>query len=373
MKNVLVIGNATSIWIKEYIRNVHCKLGNRVYLTNYFSMNQEDKLFYEQLNVEIINFKATNKVCKFAEYNYVLNKFIKRHKGQIDVVDIQSPPNSKQADIIKKTVDNLGAKSVVTFWGSDIMRIDSKGAKRMKKLLKQAKVINIGTEKMHEKFKSYYNEEFDDKCVYIGFGSPAITNIRDCKLSKEECKMHFGLDKNKIVVAIGYNGRREQQHLSAIKAFSKLDKELKDKIQILIHLGYGFDIDYKNEIKSLLEKSELNYVINEDMLDLEQVAILRIATDVFVHSQTTDGLSGSIREVVYAGAILLNPEWIKYDKFDKDGVEYVVYNDFNNLTEKMTDILKGKIKIDKIKNRKILYAEYSWESVEDRWASMLDA
>ncbi|MDO5014967.1 MAG: hypothetical protein Q4E28_03330 [Clostridia bacterium] len=372
MKKVLLIANANSVWTKEYVKNIHYKFNNKVYITDYYGLNDDEKQFYKNLNVEIIDLFTDIKLFKFIKYFVEFKKFAKEHRDEIDIVDIQSPPHSIQTYLIHKTIKKLNAKSIITFWGSDILRINSRDAKSMQKLIKQATWINIGTDHMFEVFKKYYDDSYNDKCTFVEFGSPALSYIKDCPLTKTECKKIFGLNSEKITVAVGYNGGKAQQHLLAIQALSELKDDLKNKIQLMLHVGYNTNSEYNKEIEAALQKSNFDYVMLKEMLNLEEIAKLRLATDIFVHAQTTDGLSGSIREAVYSGAILLNPEWLKYDKFDNDGVEYIKYADFQQLPSKITDVLEGNISIDKCKNKEILDNEYSWKSVEHKWKRMFD-
>ena len=42
LKTVLVIGNSKSVWVKEYVKKIHCALGNKVYLTDYYGLTESD-------------------------------------------------------------------------------------------------------------------------------------------------------------------------------------------------------------------------------------------------------------------------------------------------------------------------------------------
>ncbi|MCI5698582.1 MAG: hypothetical protein MR269_06120 [Clostridiales bacterium] len=372
MKKVLVVGNASSVWTKEYIKNIHIKHGNCVWVTCYNKLSNADEEFYNTINVKFLDLSSRGKFERVIKYYGRLKKFLNVHKSELDIVDIQGPPHSWQADIIYAVFRKSKARIVTTFWGSDILQIGIKDSKHLEKILNISRWINIGTSHMHDKLREFYGNRFDSKCTYIGFGSPALTYIRECRMSKRGAKEQLGLDPSKEVIAVGYNGRQEQQHIKAIESVDKLPSAHKLRVQLLIHIGYNTETGYKEKIIKSIEKTGLAYLLMEDMLDLYNVAIMRIATDIFIHAQTSDGLSGSVREAVYAGATLLNPVWIRYDKFDKDGVEYVKYTDFQDLTTKLKLVLDNIIKVDKDKNREVLYNEYSWEAVEHKWMRMFD-
>lgn len=372
MGKVLVIGNTSSIWIKEYIKNIHIKFGNKVYATDYYGLTEEDKEFYRALGVVMIPLHQTNSIKKILCYRREYKKFARENGKDLELIDIQSPPHSIQTRILENLIDSCNAKTVTTFWGSDILRTTKEEASNMRGILKRSEWINIGTIDMHETLREKVGSEFDSKCVYIGFGSPAMSEIEKCKLTRGECKEYFGLNPNKRSIAVGYNWRKEQQHIEAINSLAELSSKYKEQIEIVVHTGPNIDAEYLKDIVSALESSEISYVINRQMLSLEKIAILRLATDIMLHAQTTDGLSGTIRECVYAGAILVNPTWLKYDKFDRDGVDYIQYSQFSDLSSIIENILDKKIIVDTEKNKKILFDEFSWNAVEGKWAQIFN-
>lgn len=372
MKKVFVIGNASSIWVKEYIRNIHLKLGNKVYLTDYTGLSGAERDFYINNGVELVPLTCKTNLEKVFEYTKVFNNFAKKHGSEIDLIDIQGPAHSFQAKIWARFIKKCNTRAVVTFWGSDILRLPENKSKNMKKTLDCCDLLNIGTLEMHDVLRKHFGNIYDDKCVYIGFGSPAIGEIQECTLTKTECKSYFGMNPDKISVAVGYNGRRTQQHLNVIETVKTLSNEIKDAIELLLHVGPSTEPEYIQELKNALDGAGISYQLNENMMDLETVAKLRIATDIMVHAQVTDGLSGTVRECVYAGAVLINPTWLKYDKFDQDGVDYIQYKDFDSLANIIEKIITGKLTVDTEKNRKIIYDEFSWHAVERKWEQFLN-
>lgn len=372
MRRVLVIGNAKSVWTKEYILNTHHFLGNKVYVTSYEKLDKEEIDFYREIGVEIISFAASNRVFKMLKCIFKLLCFSIKNKGRIQLIDIQSPPHSHQARLLELIIDIMGGKTITTFWGSDIFCANENSANKMKGILDRSKWINIGSKAMHEKLCSLYGHVYDEKCTFVGFGSPALEQIRVCTLSKTECKKLFNLNEHKISIAVGYNGRKEQQHLDVIGQLAHLPRQYKDQIEFLIHLGYNTPDGYRQEIVDALENTGIEYLILDEMFNLESIAKLRLATDIFIHAQVSDGLSGTIRECVYGGAILVNPVWLRYDKFDSDGVEYIKYENFIELPTIVEKILDDKISINRELNKSLLYNEYSWKAVRHKWMRMFD-
>ncbi len=372
MKNVLVVGNAESVWTREYVKHIHCFLGNKVLLTDFYGLKEKDQKFYADLGVGIVDVHGDNGIVRMLKCFRKMGRVSPGKGEKIDILDIQSPPHSIQAKILEKAAKKYGGKTVVTFWGSDILTINQADADRMKGLMDCSDYINIGTNHMQEKLQSFYGNQYDDKCVFIGFGSPAFESIKNVTMSAKECKEYFGLEGDLITVEIGYNGRREQQHIPVIESLSELDEETKGRLQLVIHLGYGGDASYGAEIEEALKKSGIKYRVLTNSYDLDDIAILRRGTDIMLHAQLSDGLSGSIREAVYAGSVLVNPSWLEYTRFDEEGVEYIKYDGFEELPGIIRGIVRDEISVDREKNKKLLYEGYSWEFVRNKWMDVFD-
>lgn len=371
MYNIFVIGNANSIWTREYIRNIHVNGENNIYISAYESLSPQAEDELKEMGVKAVRLYSSNKLVDKIKKTIKLCWFcmFKYKKLNIDFIDIQSPPHTVQAKLLflflKKTIANVE----ISFWGSDILRINKEDAERIRPLLSIAQYINVCTDEMLQKFHYFYGNMFDNKLKSAKYGSPAFSEIK--KLAEngsvDRCKKQFGLDEKKLVVAVGHNGNEEQQHIAVLEQLKSLDETIKDKIQLIIHLGYGTLGNYMNEVENAAIDSGISFVILDKLLDLKKIAALRVATDIIIHAQTTDALSGSIRECLYAGAILMNPSWITYKEFDENGVQYIRYDDINDISSHLVKIVKGDINIDVKKNTEIMENCFSWDSVRKEW------
>ena len=134
-----------------------------------------------------------------------------------------------------------------------------------------------------------------------------------------------------------------------------------------IDAGYGVPGGYADEVKKAAEECGISFIILEELYDLKNIAKLRVATDIIVHAQTTDALSGSIRECLYAGGVLLNPSWISYEEFDRLGIEYVKYDDFDEIASYIEKLIIGDIGMDIGHNIEALGEAFSWDAVKKDW------
>ena len=120
------------------------------------------------------------------------------------------------------------------------------------------------------------------------------------------------------------------------------------------------------EIEDYLKHNFENYKILDEFLDKEKTAMLRYAVDIFIHAQISDALAGSIKEYLYAGAILINPAWIDYSECKALGIKYWEYAEWNELPNLLEEVLKIDSK-DVEKNRELLYDYFSWNAVKPEW------
>jgi len=371
MYKVFIIGNSNSIWTREYVRNIHADGKNKIFITAYDPLTEGSALDYKEMGVTVVNLFSKNRILNKVSKTFKLAKFclMDCKKYGIDYVDIQSPPHSIQATFLYYFLKNVKADIIIEFWGSDIMRVSSEGAKRMHPLFSIANYFNVSTKEIKDSFKAHYGDEFDLRFVAAKFGSLAFGEIKKLKAKddKKMCKARFGLDENKLTVAIGHNGNIEQQHVAVLNELKTLREDLKEKIELMIHLGYGVPSGYAGEVKKAAVECGISHVILEELYDLKKIAKLRVATDVIIHAQTTDALSGTIRECLYAGGVLLNPSWISYEDFDRLGIEYLKYNNFSEITYYLEKWMNQEIQIDAKHNMKALEEFFSWDAVKKDW------
>ena len=375
MPKILMIANASSVWTKELIRNIHFPFGHEVTLAT-FDMLESDsvKLAYKSMNTRVVNLGssyhgAIGKIYK--SFSLLKLAFLSRHL--FDFVIVHCPPNSFQAYIIAIAIKLIDTRTLTVFWGSDIQAIDCKGAKKLSHIVGASNSFNLGTVAMQRAFYNFFELKKTQKIYSSPFGSLAFSSIDEVtnKITKQECKKYFGLNPEKTCIAVGHSGKASHQHLLAIEALAKLPNDIKDRLQMLLHLHQGED-SYIKQVCKMAKAASIEFTVIPHSLGLEEVAKLRVATDIFLHAQKNDALSGSIRECLYAEAILINPTWIEYDEYDELGIEYIKFSKFEELPEIIKNVLVGEIKVDTVKNHKIVDKMYSWNAVKRDWLKIFD-
>ena len=375
---ILIIGNANSFWIKEYVEYILPGSDNEVFIAGKSVVNKDFNDFYNKNNINILETNhGTFLFDRIPKLKTLVNMYRKVKKeadnGMFDVIHIHSVPSNFMVTFLNKFIVRFGKRIVCTFWGSDLLSKTKEQLMKAIPCLDKAKCISYSSDGMDRYFHDVFGDIYNDKIVRAKFGISiydVIDKVKSHK-SKDECKEFFGIEKDKISVMIGYNGSIRQNHLKVINELSTLDNETLNKLNIVIQLSYGLTSnEYRQNIIDEISKINVKHVIIDDFLNKEKSAMLRIATDIFIHAQKSDAFSASIQECVYAGSVLINPEWIVYKEFDDIGIDYIIYRSFNELPLIIKDISDGNVNIYNADKVKELYEKYSWNAVKKDWIKL---
>ncbi len=365
---ILLIANAASVWTRELVRNVHVPLGQRVSLLSFDRPGKQAEALYAEFGTELILLGGegggTDKIVKASQ----LFRFAVTHREAFDLVILHGPPHNVQALFLNAALRILNCPVYTVFWGSDIQAITASEAGKLQAVLRVSTAVNLSTSAMRSDFKRLFPDSrlpvFEAK-----FGLSAFEYIDWAKAEygRDRCLTELGLDPGKTCVAVGYNGGEQQQHVPAIRALAALSDADRSRIQLLLHMGYKLDPAYTEKVRDAARRSGISFSLITEALDFQAIAKLRTATDIMLHAQTNDAMSGTIRECVYAGAILVNPAWIRYEEFDALQVDYVRYASFSELTDCAASLLRGDVRVDTEKNTAIMGKQYSWQAVRADW------
>ncbi|RAM60363.1 hypothetical protein DS67_06200 [Mesotoga sp. SC_4PWA21] len=139
-------------------------------------------------------------------------------------------------------------------------------------------------------------------------------------------------------------------------------------------MTYGGRSEYKNRIAKLLNESGLNHLLFSNFMRDEEVALLRVASEIMIQVQKTDSLSSSMRESLFAGNIVITGDWLPYDTLDEKGVFMLKVSSVDEVGEKLVyalnnlDSLKEKCK----KNPEIIWELSTWEKNIQSWIDMYE-
>ena len=155
-----------------------------------------------------------------------------------------------------------------------------------------------------------------EKMVKLGWGGEFFDFIQENsgKVTAESAKERFGLT-DKFVISCGYNMQYEQRQEEIIDAIYSMKDQLPNNLLLLFPFTYGRcaqHIKHKDEITDKCKSLGLDCTVIEEYLDLADLLKLRMATDIFVHVQTTDAGSRCVMEYVYCNKKVVHGAWIKY-------------------------------------------------------------
>ena len=373
---LLIIGDANhqyihnfSKWIRTVIPNISITIVSfhsikntstaELYFENYFEVPPNSKIISK-----IVGFRAIYLAYKL----YRLMKNNNLTADTILVHYVQSPLALIGYFLKKRT-----ANYVMAIWGSDFYRVSSK--KLLGINIKYADNIIIGSPEMIMDFERAFENEMN-KVHLCYFGSEPIENIKklkDSNMNKIESCMYFGFNADKINITLGHNGSKAHQHVLILNELNKLGPNVVDKIRVILPMTYGLDRNYLNEIINVCRDCPFEYKIFTDYMNDNEVAHLRNLTDIMINMQKTDALSGSMREVIFNGGVVVNGSWLPYQFLKDLGVYYEEAESIQQISNKISEIvLNYSFHKDKCKeNSSKIFKISSWSETIYKWKEVI--
>ena len=255
----------------------------------------------------------------------------------------------------------------LTIWGSDFYREKEKYQKKKRPLYKKASIIQVETSTVQKDLIAY-EPSLNDKVFACNFGVDILDEIDKYRDSDDTPLLG---SEGKIVVTCGYNGTLNQQHIRILSSISRLRSDIKEKIHLCIPVTYGLTSTTRNSIINQLQTMDIPYSFLENRLSDDDLAKLRLESDIVINIQTTDSLSASLIQHLYAGSVLLAGDWLPYDIYDNYSLVYYPIKE-EELTNKLQDVIcniasyKEQVKFNYLKIRKFA----TWEAVEAKQADL---
>lgn len=385
--NILLIGPSDSIFTKDFCMNILDDVKMNVTILTQrkavrYDHDYEEKGIKEIVWPEFFQKGLGRQLLHLGRIKKECNMLLNEAGGQdgIDVIHVHfvEPLHLLYFWGLWKKA----GKRILTFWGSDILHASKVKLKLFPVLLKQADNIVFMIPNQYNYFCNIYGNRYNDKVRIIDFGNKVIDEIDKVlsMYSKEECKKHFGLPLDKIIVHVGYNAFREQQHDLILEEMKLLPKDVLLNMKFVFHVSYGQGDDfetYKNHLIEILENAEMDYIFLDNYLKEKELAMFRRTCDLFVYGIQSDSRSASPLEYVYTGSMFICPEWLEknYELLDRAEANYYKYKDFGELNNTimlcLNEMKENKAKISE-KSREIIRNETSWEAVTPKWKSLYE-
>lgn len=311
------------------------------------------------IKIFLFNFK---KAYLIAANNYLEKKrieFIKKELKNFDLINI----HYLNANYLRFLDYVTNQQLVLSFWGSDLMQtFEIKELELIQKGLNRANSITVQTENMKFLICAKFGWNLENKIVIAPFfenvelyNAIKVANKQD---SKAYLSNKFNIPTNtKKWILCGYHPNPISRQLKVIKALSTLPIEIKSELMLITPMSYGLrNKEYINEVLAALKESGIEYFILKDYLELQEMAYLRKATDIFVHVPQSDALSGTMQENLYAGNLVITNANLPYRLFRKYELEYIEIDNMNEFVSTFITAYKrnrftfpdNRVKMDKL-------------------------
>lgn len=360
---ILLLGNIQSKWIKESIEKVFLPLGHSVEVLG-DEKNCKYADFYRDNGIVIRKIADAGSIVgrfPFVRIMSVANRTVKMNKWNHYDLIINMFVNYRDLMITSK-LRTKGTKTAMFFAGSELLRRSKAAVRLYNVLLPHADYYIMGSQTLLSDFNTKFGKKYHGKV--ISFGISAFDNI-DLLLRRGS------VQRTGNTFCIGYNGVKEHQHLTVLDLFAKLPEEMKKKVTLVVPMTYLGKKDYIEEVKMKLDQIGIAYRQYTEYRNDDQMAELWCGVDYFIIAQTTDSLSASVLEGIYAGCELISPAWLDYPEHRNMGIKKTEYRDFDELYSIIVDILEGRFQPSGKSNRKALYDGMSWESSRKKWEALL--
>ena len=328
-------------------------------------------------NIGLVEYKSNgikNKYFRVANdinnAKKTFHRFVSKKEYDIAIIHAPSLFHVFLLPDLKKAV----RKIVLTPWGSDVYRISSIERLFLKKLYKYADIVTGNGLRFTKDFMNIYNiPDFKFRCLSLGGDDIDYFMEHKKDFSTKDAKHYFGIDEDSYVITCGYNGNPAQQHLKILESINKVKGQLPSKLLLFFPFTYGGTKEYRESVKDEARKFGFHACYVEEYLDLKGLLLLRLATDMFIHIQTTDANNGSLKHYVWLEKNVINGSWLKYDDIEIDG--YIPYHITPSIDELGNTILdaykKGPMCVNEETKRTIEH--YGYKYLAPKWVEMFES
>ena len=367
-KVIGIVGNADSIYIKRFIEYIMIPYKKEFVLFTITNKTFFD--FYKENNIKVISYNTGRK----DSYNK------KRILKVFDCIKLIYLVNINKIDnliihyvspfmLLIFMIFRFNKELVLVYWGSDVYRENSKLLSCLNKIVKKSQLVTDSEDIAKELIKIYGNEIID-KLDIIKFADSTLNVIDSLFKKREQLKEELIGNNKKYIVTIGYNAIEQQQHIKVLEQLGKLEKNEKDMLFIILPLTYPNNAEYVDVLKKKLKEIEIDSLIISEYMHEYEIARLCISTDLFIHAQTTDSMSSSMIEHIYAGSYVLNGSWLNYDYLNNNGIVCGSFNDFNELCSIVKKYPVINYDLDTVK--RIIADDYGISKYQKKWFSIIN-
>lgn len=377
---ILIIGNRKHQLLYSLLKEIKKEYEDESLVIDVLSQEtsddkyETDALYDSIFTLSMPKFISKNRILRGIYKQYLFRRQISK-LGHYDFVHIHYIEDILIRDA-QYFVKKLKSKLIVSIWGSDFLRASDSKKQKMLPILKFASKITIANSVAKESFLEYYSGSIPNtKVILCRFFIEPLTVLKKVieKTTKNDSKLAFGFSK-KIVIAIGYNASKMQQHLEILRAIeSNVDLDnFKEDIEFVLPLTYPKSTAYIQEVENCIKNSKFKYRLLTSFMSDEEVSYLRIASDVMIQLQTTDMLSASMLEHMYANNIVITGSWLPYRDLRDWGLGYEEIEEVKSIGEKLYKVLidYDAVILKTEVNSAILERNFNRDEIISKWIDL---
>lgn len=256
--------------------------------------------------------------------------------------------------------------------GSDFYRASDSQRNDKRALIACADHITAETTGTIQDFENYYKDGMKNSVGLLPFGIEVLDWISQNRPAPKK-KREFGVPEDRIVVTCGHNACQAHQHLQVIDALECLCENVKEQCVFVFPMTYPKGQDaYIRKVKERLAESGLMWVVLTDFMDYQNMAEYARISDIMLHVQTTDQLSSTMLEEMYAESIVVAGNWLPYRSLHEMGLYFLDVTAIEDIPDLLKDVV---VNISEYKHRckgnpDIIWNHSSWDALAPKWHAM---
>lgn len=258
--------------------------------------------------------------------------------------------------------------------GSEFYRVENEDRDYKRKLIAVSDKVTAETDGTVQDFALYYGKDVQDKMGLLPFGIEVLDYINvGEKQDMNGLKRKYRIPTERIVVTCGHNAGEAHQHMKIIDALKKLPEKIKRKMICVFPMTYPKERkEYIGKVEAKLGESGLEYVILTDFMDFKGMAEYALISDIMIHVQTTDQLSSTMLEEMYAGSVVIAGSWLPYQSLHEMGIYFLDVDTIPDVTAVLENVVQN---LDSYKekckgNSEIVWNHSSWDVLAPKWRTL---
>lgn len=379
MKILLIASCSNDVFIYNFAKSLKVKLPDAVVdvfeLDSASSSNQQcDSSYYDK----VTTISKSSWVFKIRLIRAVIQQFIYAHQldnylrnNEYDVIQVHYV---RDYIPLSKELAKHKSKVFLSFWGGELEHEYIFLSHKIYRCLLN-RLVNkitgiIGTR------DAYLKASFPNTKIFFGsLGSAPVDRIYQLldNISKTEAKRCLSLPDDKVCVLIGYSGKPIHQHLEIIKKFVEYP-ELRQSVHLIAPLTRGATPEYAHSVNEALRNSGFSFsTYSGHFFSDDEIALLRLSSDVTFQFSTYDAYSRSIIESLCAGSLLIYGNWIDYEQYlSRDGFAGIRVDSIESGMRILKEYISNASEYEPIlaENTKNGNEKFSWSYCINDWINV---